>query len=801
MVASQKQLISIYSFYRTALIRTIRLFLFTSLLFLLLIISSQKGDISVPIFLFNIFLMTEIFYRYKISRLKPAKTINEVTEDEAVAACTQPVLYALHTSVSAEDLVRHLLNSKQSQFLLERCNLSPQDLPHSQTDAGSLVRYAHKLVKSVEGTYITISDILAAYILLVEKDVHLLLTKKIREDEFLDILKWTRWRFQNEEKPKKLEVHFSGSGIGEGLISGWTLETKKYTRDFTYDALQNNPSIFGREKEYEIFQETLSKPQNNNILIIGEQGAGKESLIGKFAIDSYSGRSIPSTRHKKILEILVGPLIAGAANRGDLETRLQAIIEEVSHSGNVILYIPEFQDILGSSSFSMDLSGALYPYLQNGNLPIIATVSSGNFKTYLEGKPLTQLFTQISMVEPKEELAKRMLMEVSEEFEKKNSVAVTYSAVSTAVKYGNRYMQDMQLPGSAVRLLQDSILKAVQLPKADQTYTHKRTITGDFVLKTVEEKTHIALSEPNDEEKQLLLHLEDTLHKKIIGQDQAINVLAQALRRLRSGMGEKSRPTSFLFLGPTGVGKTETAKTLAEIYFGGTKSMIRLDMSEYADSSGEKRLLGAPPGEGEERGELTEKVRDNPYSLVLLDEFEKAHPRILDLFLQVFDDGRLTDNKGRTVSFINTIIIATSNAGSAYISEEVRAGRPLDNKKLVEYLQTQQLFKPELLNRFDDVVTFRPLLQEEIAQITTLLLSELHERMREKDIHISFSEDVVKKISNEGFDPQFGARPIRRYIQDTVEDLLSKKMLSNEILRGNTVSVIVKDNNFELEIT
>lgn len=801
MVASQKQLISIYALYRSALIRTIRFFLFISLLLLLVFTTTQGGDIRIPLFLFNIFLMTEIFYRYKISRLRPARKVAEVSEDEAVAACTQLVLYALYSANSAEELVRHLFSTHQAKFMLERCGLSPEELPHSQIDAGTLLRYAHKLVKSVEGEYITTADILASYIMYVEPEAHLLLSKKLREDEFMDILKWTRWRFQQEEKPQKLEVHFSGSGIGDGLITGWTLETKKYTRDFSLDALQKNTSIFGREKEYELVQETLAKGQNNNILLIGEQGAGKEGLIRKFAIESYMGKSTPHTRHKKILEILVGPLIAGATSRGDLETRLQAIIEEVSHSGNVILYIPELQDILGSSSFSMDLSGALYPYLQSGKFPIIASLTPGNFKTYLEGKPLAQLFTHISLTEPKEELALRMLMEVSRDIEQETHVAITYRAISSAVSLGNRYMQDMQLPGSAVRLLQDTVVKVQQTPAAEQTYTRKRIIREEAVIKTVEDKTHIALSEPNDEEKQLLLHLEETLHKKIIGQDEAIKVLAQALRRLRSGMAEKTRPTSFLFLGPTGVGKTETAKTLSEIYFGGERAMIRLDMSEYADSNGEKRLLGAPPGEGEERGELTEKVRDNPYSLILLDEFEKAHPRILDLFLQVFDDGRLTDNKGRTVSFVNTIIIATSNAGSSYISEEVRQGRPLDSKKLIEYLQSQHLFKPELLNRFDDVVTFRPLSQVEIQKISKLLLEEMKEKMRERDIHLTFTEAVIQKIGKDGFDPQFGARPIRRYIQDSIEDLLSRKLLANEIQRGNTLHIDVKENTFDVTIS
>ena len=329
----------------------------------------------------------------------------------------------------------------------------------------------------------------------------------------------------------------------------------------------------------------------------------------------------------------------------------------------------------------------------------------------------------------------------------------------------------------------------------------KRILTEEEVIKIVEGKAHVALAAPTEGEKSLLLHLEDELHKNIIGQDQAITALAQALRRLRSGINEQTRPTSFLFLGPTGVGKTETAKTLADLYYGGNKSMIRLDMSEYSDESGEKRLLGATPGEGDGRGELTEKVRDNPNSLILLDEFEKAHPRILDLFLQVFEDGRLTDNKGKTVSFVNCIIIATSNAGSSFISDEIKNGKNIDNKKLLDYLQAQHLFKPELLNRFDEVVVFRPLVLTEINDITKLLLTDLHARMQEQDIQLSFNEDVIAKVTKDGFDQQYGARPIKRYIQDTLEDLLSQKLLSNEIKRGDKVIIGLENNAFNVKVS
>jgi ATP-dependent Clp protease ATP-binding subunit ClpA len=285
------------------------------------------------------------------------------------------------------------------------------------------------------------------------------------------------------------------------------------------------------------------------------------------------------------------------------------------------------------------------------------------------------------------------------------------------------------------------------------------------------------------------MHLEDRLHERVIEQDEAITAISESLRRVRSGMLTSERPVSFLFLGPTGVGKTETAKTLADYYYKGEKNMIRLDMSEYTDEDGVRRLLGSPPGAGDERGELTDKIHDNPASLILLDEFEKANPKIHNLFLQVLDDGRLTDNKGVTVSFRNAIIIATSNAGSEFIREEVEKGTKIDKtfqKQLLEYLQTKNIFKPELLNRFDDVITFKPLDDTQVIQVVNLMLAALTKSLDDQDIKIVFEPAVIEKISKEGFDVEFGARPLRRYIQDNIEDLIAQRKLTKELDRGKT---------------
>jgi ATP-dependent Clp protease ATP-binding subunit ClpA len=342
------------------------------------------------------------------------------------------------------------------------------------------------------------------------------------------------------------------------------------------------------------------------------------------------------------------------------------------------------------------------------------------------------------------------------------------------------------LPGSAVKLLEAT--GTATLVKG------KSLITEDDVTSYIETTTHVPVSEPKAEEKELLIHLEDVLHKRVVGQQIAISAISEGMRRLREGLTSGKKPISFLFLGPTGVGKTETAKALADIYYQGQSHMLRFDMSEYSGSDGLRRLLGSAPGEGDEKGELTEKVFDNPSSLILLDEFEKANPTIHDLFLQVLDDGRLTDNKGKTVSFTNSIIIATSNAGSEFIREHIAQNQPLDKafrQQLLNALQTNHVFKPELLNRFDEVVVFTPLDHQQVLTITTILLGALITKLKEQDITISFAPQVIEKVANDSFDPELGGRPIQRYIQETLEDIIAKKKLDGTLQRGSNAQFIL----------
>lgn len=779
----------IYVFYCSALVRTLRLL--TAVLLALVIYADFTIGVvpRVPLFLLTAYLMLETFVMFKVARIAPSANVSDITRDNPSPAFSQLLTYKDLSINSTQLFLSELVKLPQCRFILERIGIRKEEFKPLQLEKKILYEKAYDLAILLKGKYITTMDVLVAYLLLTEEQTKLLFDHKVTERELMDILHWAGISYPEEEEIKKIRVNFGGEGFADSLISGWTPETQKYTSDFSSESIKKRQYIFGRDEDYKKICDALLGNVNNNVLIVGNVGSGKETLVKTLAYDSYSGKLEGTLSHRRIFELLVGPLVAGMTDRGALETRLQSIITEISHSGNVLLYVPEFQNVLGSSSYSLDLSGALLPYLRDGKVPVIATMTKSEYKTYVENNPIKQVFQVIELREPDERVAIQMLMQKTLDLENKYGVVITYDTLKSAVTYADRYIMDTSLPGSAAKLLED-----VCSIKAQNKVKGENFVLPDDVIKMIEDKAHVRLSEPKAEEKQVLLHLEDKLHERVIDQVQAISAIAEAMRRIRTGLTSGTKPVSFLFLGPTGVGKTETAKALSALTFGGEDRMLRFDMSEYASEEGLARLLGAAPGKGSERGELTEKIREQPSSLVLLDEFEKANPLILNLFLQVLEDGRLTDNKGQTASFLNAIIIATSNAGSEMIRQAVLSGEKLDkafHAKLLDNLQKSGQFKPELLNRFDDVIIFSPLGKQELGQITKLLLNDLTKRLKEQDIEIVFDEKVVAKIAQDGSDVQFGARPLRRYIQDNIEDRVAQMKLSDSIKRGSVVHVSV----------
>lgn len=750
--------------------------------------------------------MNEIFFRYKISKATPKITVDKNNGKNIFDSFTLPSLSLFISAGSTPAFINKLFKYPQVRCFMQKANMSEKDVAMHAIESKILASSAFEVTKTFHGKFVTTLDMFIAYLLLIEPNNKLLFAKQLKGTDLNNLVYWLRQEYSTEETAAKNRLQFTGGGIGESLIAGWTPETKKYAINFTYSAaLKNKALITGREKEFKAILEGLIKAENNNVLLVGDIGSGKENLVKAFAYHSFEGNLGSFLNYRRVLELMVGAFTAGASNRNELESRLQTIISEISHAVDVILYIPEFQNIMGASAYNLDISGALLPYLESGNLPVIATISTGNYKAYIERNPIKEVFTVVELKEPDKNTAIQMVMEKTQEIEKKNKVLISYLAVASAVELANRFLQDSVLPGSAITLLENVANKIALSQAPFFEHTRKKIVLEEHVVKHVEQTVHVAIAMPDKKEIDILLHLEDKLHERIIDQHEAVTAIAEAMRRARSGLASSQKPISFLFLGPTGVGKTETTKALADLYYEGEKNMIRLDMSEYTDEIGIRRLLGAPPGEGDERGELTDKIHDHPASLVLLDEFEKAHPKIHNLFLQVLDDGRLTDNKGVTVSFANALIIATSNAGSEFIREKVGKGTSLDKEfqtKLLDYLQTNKIFKPELLNRFDGIITFKPLGGAEMKQVVNLLLKKITQDLDKQDIKITFDLAVIEKIATDGFDQEFGARPLRRYIQDNIEDLIAKRKLTGEIARGKNINVGIDGmNNIQLVIT
>jgi ATP-dependent Clp protease ATP-binding subunit ClpC len=784
--------VSFYRWYNSVLLQALRFLIFTLLVVAVIYQLQQQNPSLFVVFPFSLFLMVEIFFRYKVCRVLPPLSVSKNTDATPFESFTLPALYEFTASAKTSEIIKQLLLLPQMMLLLQKANFAKTEVKLIDISKDILAKNAFSHAKEHGGTFVTPLDIVMAYFLLTESETKLFFTKHLKPEDSKVLAFWLRNEFAKDEQPIKTRVRFDGNGIGETLVSGWTYETKKYTENFTNSSLFEEPLILGREKEFRTMLEGLVKLANNSVLLVGDMGSGKENLVRALAYQSFEGHLGASLDHRRVYLLLAGPLTAGVTSRSDLEVRLQNIIAEISHANDVILYIPDFQNIVGGTSYNLDLSGALLPYLKSGGLPVVATMTVGNYKTYMDKNPLKEAFSIVQLSKPDTLTAREMALGEVKKLERKYRVIFSYLSIKSAIDLADRFLQDAALPGSAVSLL-ETVANTAAL-SADVPYfenTKKKMITDVQVIKQVELSTNIAIGTPSSDESNLLLHLEDKLHERVINQNEAITAISEAMRRVRTGMHKAERPVSFLFLGPTGVGKTETAKALAEIYYGGEKRMIRLDMSEYTDETGLRRLLGAPPGEGDERGELTDKIHDNPSSIVLLDEFEKAHTQIHNLFLQVLDDGRLTDNKGVTVSFRNCIIIATSNAGSEYIREEVAKGTVIDKQfqhNLLNYLQTKAIFKPELLNRFDDVVTFKPLGEQEVTQVIKLMLQSLSNTLAEQDIKLVVDDAVIVKIAKEGFDRDFGARPLRRYIQDNIEDLIAQKKLKNEVTRGKTAA-------------
>ena len=542
--------------------------------------------------------------------------------------------------------------------------------------------------------------------------------------------------------------------------------------------------MIGHEEEFERLMTTLGRPMNPNALLIGDVGIGKETIINHLAFRLTRDNVPEGLFDKRLVALHLQNLVAGAAPE-ELSARLKTIVEEIVTAGNIILYIPDIHNLVHTSGTAyLSAADALLPIIMNNEFPVVGSSYPREFKQLLEPRSdFVGIFEVIQVNEISEADAERILAYEGVILEREQKITISFSAIKRAVTLGKKYMRNKFLPASAEELLKSALIEA----KA----RGEKILTPDRVTAIAEQKVKIPLHEATAAEAESLLHLEDTIHERLVGQDEAVKSISQALRAYRSGLARKAGPiASFLFVGPTGVGKTELAKILAGVQFGSEKMMTRFDMTEYQDKQSFFRLIGSP--DGTVRGALTDAVLEKPYSLILLDEFEKAFPDILNLFLQVFDDGRLTDNLGRTVDFSNTIIIATSNAHSDIINESLAKGESMAD--IEEYLKTRLVdsFKPELLNRFSRIIIFRDLAPAQLEKIVMLNLGELAASIASQGMVLDFDPAAVKRIAQLGYDPKFGARPLRRVIDDKLRAPLSEAILSKKISRGSRIKLILE---------
>lgn len=659
--------------------------------------------------------------------------------------------------------------------------------------------------------------------------------------------------FENESAP-------NGSQKGGSALD-------KFGRDLTQAAKNGEiDPVIGREKEIQRVIQILSRRTKNNPVLIGEPGVGKTAVAEGLALEIAKGNVPEILKDKRVVSLDLTGMVAGAKYRGDFEERIKAAIDEVKKSKNTILFIDELHTIVGAGAAegSADAANILKPSLARGDFQVIGATTLNEYRKYIEkDAALERRFQPVKVGEPTPEQAVQILKGLRDSYEAHHKVKITDEAINAAVTLSSRYIADRYLPDKAIDLIDEGASKVrlasltspdnvkeledeiadyekekasaineqdferaarlrdeqkelqTKLDDAKKKWQEQQKgnsgeVTAEDIAKIVSEWTGIPVVQLTKEESERLLNMENVLHERVIGQSEAVTAIAKAIRRGRVGLKDPKRPVgSFIFLGPTGVGKTELCKALAEAMFGDENAMLRLDMSEYMEKHTVSKLIGSPPGYVgfEEGGQLTEKVRRKPYSVVLFDEIEKAHPDVFNMLLQILEDGRLTDSQGRTVDFKNTIIIMTSNVGARLITEKQSSlGFNSENenaeeseKKDIKELVTGELrkvFRPEFLNRVDDIIVFNKLNKDEIKQIAVKMLKTLENRLDKMNIKISFTDNAISEIADKGFDENYGARPLRRAIQNEIEDPLSEQMLEGKVKDGAVVTCDFADSQF-----
>ncbi len=772
-----------------------------------------------------------------------------VIEEDGIAGKT--LREASLTAQDVRDEIEHLVDYGPNQMGQAEAELEELVLPYSPR-ARQIMSYAADEARKLNSPLIGTEHLLLG--LLRDENI---LSSQIMKNLNLGLSRVRQTIARKLGVSSNTDARKGGRGkiADKQMSKSKTPTLDSVSRDLTQAAREDKlDPIVGRDLEVRRITQILSRRTKNNPVLVGEPGVGKTAIAEGFAQKIITGQVPPSLINKRLMALDMGSLVAGTKYRGEFEERMKKIIDEVQDDGEVILFIDELHTLIGAGGAegAIDASNILKPALARGELQTIGATTSDEYQKYIEkDAALERRFAKIQVDEPTAEESKEILAGIRSRYEAHHKVNITDEAIEAAVDWSIRYLPSRQLPDKAIDLIDEASarvrlsgspvvskrakLLAVltkyredkeaavlaqnfeeaskfrekekaqeqKLRQYDEAQSEKATydlnVTTEDIAEIISQWTGIPLTQLEKKESERLLSLEKELHKRVVGQDEAVVSVAKAIRRARSGLKDPQRPIgSFMFLGPTGVGKTELAKALAETMFGDESALIRVDMSEFMEKHTTSRLIGSPPGYVgyDEGGQLTEKIRQKPYSVVLLDEVEKAHPDIFNVLLQVLDDGHLTDAKGRKVDFRNTIIIMTSNVGATALKEEVSVGFNVKDvrhdheqmrRRILEELK--KAFRPEFLNRIDETVVFHSLDKTELREIVNIMSQSLVTRLAEQDITLKLTTAALDVIGEAGFDPEYGARPLKRALQREVEDLLSEALLSGQIATGDRVTI------------
>lgn len=756
--------------------------------------------------------LREAFFNLKLTKPKLRATIEEAISSPEKYNLAEFLSFEAAKAISksrnnSTELFYYLISDNPNfNFIFSRLLLDQKEVKKTlkdylgksqpEEDFSEVIFESLKLAQEKNHQRIEVGDIITA---LAKREP---IFKRILIDSSLkaqDIENLTYWLEYLERKIRERKRFWDRTNLlkmgslAKEWTSGYTITLDRFSIDLSNMVKsQGFPSIIGHQKEIEETERILSRREKNCVLLVGESGSGRKSIIQALAKNSLLGESLPEVNYKRVVQLDLPKILAQSQKQEEVEGILDAIFSEALTAGNIILVIDEFHNFVGGVARPgvVDISGALAPYLPLPQFQIAAvTTFEGLHKNIEQNSSILNLFEKVEVAEVSERETLMLLENLSLVLEAKYKVFISYPALRDIITFCAKYLPATPFPEKAIKLL-DELMVFVSQKK-------EKVLLPEHVAKVISEKTQIPVGEIELKEREILLNLENLIHQRIINQEEAVKEVSSALRRARAEITIRKGPIgSFLFLGPTGVGKTETSKALAEIYFGSEERMIRLDMSEFQDVGDIPRLLGSP---GEE-GLLTTQVRESPFSLLLLDEIEKAHPKILNLFLQVLDEGHLTDGLGRKVDFKNAIIIATSNAGYQIILEAIREQTEWQKvkDKLLDFVFDRGIFRPEFINRFDAVVVFGPLSKDNLLKIAELMLQKLKKNLAEKDIEFVITLPLKEKIVELGYDPTFGARFMQRVIQDKIGNVLAKALLSGELKRGDKVEI---DQEFKLKIS